>query len=118
MCLLGICISEAARILLIVFLVLKGADFILGIAKAFHKGKFKAKTMKEGLLMWIGELVAIGVVALFDSAFALDSLLIIPTLSLFILKEYSSVNTNLNALGVKLPNIVEVTINSLLSGKK
>ena len=118
MCLFGFCISETIRLLLIVLLVLKGADFVLGIVNAFRNNEFKAKIMKEGLLMWIAELLALTVVMVFDSAFNLNSILITPTMSLFILKEYSSVNSNLNLLGIQLPNIVELTINKLLKNKE
>ena len=117
MCLFGFCISETIRLLLIVLLVLKGADFVLGIVNAFRNNEFKAKIMKEGLLLWIAELLALTVVMVFDSAFNLNSILITPTVSLFILKEYSSVNSNLNLLGIQLPNIVELTINKLLKNK-
>lgn len=99
-----------------IYLGFKLLDFVLGICKAFHEDNFDTKVMRQGIVTWIGEVSCIALLVLLDNVFAMGNILVGSTISLFVFKEYNSITRNLQALGIQVPNVVDITIKSLFSG--
>lgn len=98
-----------------IYFCFKIIDFILGICKGFYQGNFDTKVMRKGIIAWVGELCCIFLLAFIDNTFALANILVNSSISLFVFKEYSSITRNLQALGIEIPNIVDITIRNLFS---
>lgn len=86
----------------------KAMDFMLGILKTWkNKNTYKSRKMRDGIVRWIAELVAIVFVIALDLVLGLNFILCTATLGLFIYKEGGSIIENLNECGVELPPILK-----------
>lgn len=99
---------KAIQGLLLVYIIFKMMDFGTGLLKTW-KGvtAYKSRLMREGLIRWIGEMVAIMFVIVIDIALGLNFYLSGATLALFVYKEGGSIAENLKLLGVNMPGILE-----------
>lgn len=98
-------IPEAISWMLIAYLVFKTFDNLTGIAKTIKNKNYKSRKMRDGLIRWISELLAITFVLFLDIFLNLKYSLIGVTLALFIYKEIGSILENFNELGVSLDHI-------------
>lgn len=92
--------------LLLCYFGVKLSDFILGLLKTWKNGGYKSSKMRDGIVRWIAELVAIVFVIMIDFILGLNFYLCSFTLALFIYKEIGSVLENLTECGVVLPTVV------------
>lgn len=100
--------------MLLAYFAFKVLDFATGLLKTWKKvSPYQSRIMRDGIIRWIGELVAITFVILLDLMFGLDFYLTGFTLALFLYKEGGSIAENLQALGVDMPGIVGETITKL-----
>ena len=100
--------------MLLAYFAFKALDFATGLLKTWKKvSAYKSAIMRDGIIRWIGEMVAITFVILLDLMFGLDFYLTGFTLALFLYKEGGSIAENLQALGVNMPGIVGETISKL-----
>ena len=100
-------LPKTIMILFCLYLGCKGADFTLGILKTWkNKNTYKSRKMRDGIVRWVAELVAIVFVIALDLVLGLNFILITATLGLFIYKEAGSIIENLNECGVELPTIL------------
>lgn len=99
---------KAIQGLLLVYIIFKAMDFGTGLLKTW-KGvsAYKSRLMREGIIRWIGEMVAILFVIVIDIALGLNFYLSGATLALFVYKEGGSIAENLKALGVNMPGILD-----------
>jgi toxin secretion/phage lysis holin len=79
---------------------------LLGLLKAWKNHNYRSSKMREGLVVWIAEMIAIIFVIGIDYVLGLNFMLCGFTLALFIYKECGSVLENLTECGVELPSIV------------
>ena len=95
------------------YFLFKVLDFISGLLKTW-KGvvKYKSRIMRDGIIRWIGELVGIVFVLAIDYVLGLNFYLTGFTLGLFIYKEGGSIQENLKAIGVDLPQEVSEKFNA------
>ena len=91
---------------LLAYLGVKIIDMLLGLLKAWKNHNYRSSKMREGLVMWIAEMIAIIFVIGIDYVLGLNFMLCSFTLALFIYKECGSVLENLTECGVELPSIV------------
>ena len=99
-------LPKTVAILLIAYLGEKVLDMALGVLKTWKNGGYKSRKMRDGIIRWIAEIVAIVFVILIDFVLGLNFLLCGFTLGLFIYKEAGSIVENLGECGVELPSIV------------
>lgn len=92
----------------ITYLLFKTLDFGTGILKTFKNGKtpYKSAKMRDGLIRWVAELLAISFVIILDIVLGINFILCMMTLSLFLYKEGGSILENLYECGVELPQII------------
>ena len=91
---------------LLAYLGVKIIDMLLGLLKAWKNHNYRSSKMREGLVVWIAEMIAIIFVIGSDYVLGLNFMLCGFTLALFIYKECGSVLENLTECGVELPSIV------------
>lgn len=93
----------------IFYLLSKVLDFGSGILKSLRKGGtgYKSSIMRDGIIKWIAELIAIVFVIGIDLLLGLNFILCGFTLSLFIFKEGGSIIENVGACGVDLPDALK-----------
>ncbi len=93
--------------MLAIYIAFKVLDFITGLLKTW-KGvvQYRSHIMRDGVIRWIGELVAISFVLILDLALGLNFYLTGFVMGLFIYKEGGSIAENLATLGIKLPGVV------------
>ncbi|KOS61299.1 phage holin family protein [Lysinibacillus agricola] len=100
--------------MLLAYFAFKVLDFATGLLKTWKKvSPYQSRIMRDGIIRWIGELVAITFVILLDLIFGLDFYLTGFTLALFLYKEGGSIAENLQTLGVDMPGIIGETIEKL-----
>ena len=92
--------------LLLAYLGVKIIDMILGLLKAWKNHNYRSSKMREGLVAWVAEMLAIIFVIGIDYILGLNFMLCGFTVALFIYKECGSVLENLAECGVELPEIV------------
>lgn len=103
--------------LMIVYMVFKVLDFATGLLKTWKKvSPYQSKIMRDGIIRWIGELVAVTFVIVLDLLFGLNWYLTGFTVALFVYKEGGSIAENLAALGVDMPGIVKETLDAKMKG--
>lgn len=100
--------------MLIFYFAVKSIDFATGILKTW-KGisPYESSKMREGLIRWIAELLALLFVVMFDYVLSLSFYLTQFTIVLFIYKEVGSVIENLGTLGVEFPEQLQKFVNIL-----
>ena len=107
-------LPKVVVMMMFLYLFLKALDFLTGILKTIkNKNTYKSSKMREGILRWITELLAISFVLAFDMVLGLQFYLTGLTVALFCYKEAGSVMENFNELGVELPGAVDEKIESL-----
>ena len=79
---------------------------ILGLLKAWKNNNYRSSKMREGLVAWVAEMLAIVFVIGIDYTLGLNFMLCGFTCALFIYKECGSVLENLAECGVELPEVV------------
>ena len=94
-------------IMLIAYLVIKVLDFASGLLKTWKNNNYKSSKMRDGLIRWIAELIAIIFVIFIDMLLNLNFYICGLTLALFLYKECGSVIENLAELGVNLPSVLK-----------
>lgn len=94
-------------VMLITYLAIKILDFLSGLLKTWKNKNYKSSKMRDGLIKWIAELIAVIFVILVDIMLGLEFYLCGLTLALFVYKECGSVVENLGQLGVDLPNVLK-----------
>ncbi|SKC14482.1 toxin secretion/phage lysis holin [Lysinibacillus sp. AC-3] len=100
--------------MLLAYFAFKALDFVTGLLKTWKKvSPYQSRIMRDGIIRWIGELVAITFVILLDLIFGLDFYLTGFTLALFLYKEGGSIAENLQTLGVDMPGIVGESLEKL-----
>lgn len=105
--------------MLCAYLAFKVIDFLTGLLKTWKKvSPYQSKVMRDGIIRWIGELLAITFVIILDLLFGLNWYLTGFTVALFAYKEGGSIAENLAALGIDMPGIVKETLDNKLGGKK
>ena len=94
--------------MILFYLACKIFDFTSGILKSLKNGGtgYKSSIMREGIIKWVGELIAILFVSGLDLLLGLNFLLCGFTLSLFIFKEGGSILENLGECGVEFPDAI------------
>ena len=92
--------------LLLAYLGVKIIDMILGLLKAWKNHNYRSSKMREGLVAWVAEMMAIVFVIGIDYVLGLNFMLCGFTCALFIYKECGSVLENLAECGVELPEVV------------
>ncbi|MBE6070674.1 MAG: phage holin family protein [Clostridium butyricum] len=91
------------------YLACKIFDFGSGILKSLRKEGtgYRSSKMRDGIITWVAELIAIMFVMGIDLLLGLNYMLCGFTLSLFIFKEAGSITENLGECGVKLPEALK-----------
>lgn len=103
-------LPKTVAILFCTYLGFRLLDFLLGTLKTFTQRtneKWKSSKMRDGIIKWIAELVAIVFVIALDIVLGLNFLLCTTTLGLFIFREGGSIIENLGECGVNLPDIIK-----------
>ncbi len=111
-------IPEAISWLLVFYLGIKTIDMILGILKAYKNKNYRSRKMRDGIIRWIAELMAIAFVLMLDMFLGLKFTLIGLTVALFAYKEAGSIIENLGECGVTLPSIISEKLEVLNTNKK
>ena len=94
--------------LFLFYLLSKGADFGTGLLKTLkNKNSYKSRIMRDGIIRWIAEFIALVFVMGLDILLGLNFLISYATLGLFIYKEAGSILENLAACGVEMPEIIK-----------
>ncbi|NME66337.1 phage holin family protein [Clostridium cadaveris] len=93
--------------LLLAYLGFKCLDMLLGILKAWKNNNYRSGKMRDGIVRWIAEIVAIVFVVVVDMVLGLNFYLCGFTLSLFVYKEAGSILENLTECGVEMPLAVK-----------
>ena len=99
-------LPQTVAILLLAYFGVKVIDMASGVLKTWKNGNYKSRKMRDGIIRWIAEMVAIVFVIGIDLVLGLNFYLCGFTLSLFIYKEAGSIAENLGECGVELPSIV------------
>lgn len=111
-------LPRTVAILLLGYLGVKCLDMLLGVLKTWKNGNYKSRIMRDGIIRWVAEIVAIAFVILIDFVLGLNFILCGFTLSLFIYKEAGSIVENLGECGVTLPSIVKEKLEVFNQDKK
>lgn len=93
--------------LLFGFIILRMLDFVTGFLKAYKVEGFKSRKIRDGLVMFLGELVGILFGGVLDMLIGVNGLLISSIKWLFIYTEAVSILENLTVLGIKMPDVVK-----------
>lgn len=100
-------LPTSIAVLLLGYLGCKVLDMLLGVLKSWKNKDYRSRTMRDGIVRWIAEIVAIIFVVGIDLVLGLNFLLCGFTVALFIYKEAGSICENLTECGVNLPSIVQ-----------
>lgn len=111
-------LPQTVAILLIAYLACKVLDMLLGVLKSWKNANYKSRKMRDGIVRWIAEMVAVVFVIGIDLVLGLNFYLCGFTLSLFIYKEAGSILENLAECGVELPNIIKDKLEIFNSDKE
>ena len=111
-------IPKALSWLIIFYAAIKTIDMLSGVLKALKKKDYRSRKMRDGLIRWVAELIAITFVLILDMFLGFQYALIGVTVSLFIYKEAGSIVENLGECGVTLPNIISEKLEVLNTEKK
>lgn len=111
-------LPQTVAILLIAYLGCKVIDMLLGVLKSWKNANYKSRKMRDGIVRWIAEMVAVVFVIGIDLVLGLNFYLCGFTLSLFIYKEAGSICENLAECGVELPNIIKDKLEIFNSDKE
>lgn len=108
--------------LFLFYLFSKATDFGTGLLKTFKNKNngYKSRIMRDGIIRWIAEFIALVFVMGLDILLGLNFIISYATLGLFIYKEAGSILENLIECGVNLPPIIrdKLEIFNTLNNKK
>lgn len=99
-------LPQSVGMLVVAYLGIKVLDMLLGILKSWKNQNYRSSKMRDGIVRWIAEIVAVVFVIGVDLVLGLNFMLCGFTLGLFIYKECGSVLENLLECGVELPPVV------------
>lgn len=113
-------LPKAITYMLIFYFACKFFDFATGILKCLKSGGtgYKSSKMRDGIITWIAELIAILFVIGLDFLLGLNFMLCGLTLSLFIFKEGGSILENVGECGVEFPDAVKERLEIFNTKKK
>ncbi|MGU8655376.1 phage holin family protein [Clostridium perfringens] len=111
-------IPKALSWLIVFYASIKTIDMLSGVLKALKKKDYRSRKMRDGLIRWVAELIAITFVLILDMFLGFQYALIGVTVSLFIYKEAGSIVENLGECGVTLPSIISEKLEVLNTNKK
>lgn len=86
-----------------IYILFVGVDIVTGMIKAWQKGNFKSRTLRNGLFVSLGEMVFLALAAIVATLIPIAEL---PVFFIFVtmsIKELSSVVENLVEIGVPIP---------------
>lgn len=86
-----------------VFSILVAFDVATGIIKAWKNGKFKSRTMRDGLFASLGELMLLALSIAISTLIPISRVVIFMLLIYMVLKEFGSILENLIDIGVNVP---------------
>ena len=111
-------LPQTVAILLIAYLGCKVLDMLLGVLKSWKNANYKSRKMRDGIVRWIAEMVAVVFVIGIDLVLGLNFYLCGFTLSLFIYKEAGSILENCAGLGLPIPDKLKDALVQLKDGEK
>lgn len=112
-------LPQGIALFLCFYLICKATDFLTGLLKTWkNPGTYKSRLMRDGLIRWVAELLAIFFVICLDIVLGLNFLIVTATLALFIYKEAGSIKENLEECGVTLPGIFNKTVEQINPDKE
>ncbi|AAL96789.1 phage holin family protein [Clostridium perfringens] len=111
-------IPEVISWLLVLYIGFKIIDMILGVLKTIKNKNYRSRKMRDGIIRWVAELMAIAFVLILDMFLGLKFTVIGVTLALFAYKEAGSIVENLGECGVELPEIVSEKLEVLNKNNK
>lgn len=100
-------LPQTIVVMLITYLAIKVLDFASGLLKTWKNKNYKSSKMRDGLIRWIAELIAIIFVIFIDMLLNLNFYICGLTLALFVYKEAGSIIENLAELEVNLPGVLK-----------
>ena len=86
-----------------VFSILVAFDVATGVIKAWKKGKFKSRTMRDGLFASLGELMLLALSIVISTLIPISRVVIFMLIIYMVLKEFGSILENLIDIGVNVP---------------
>lgn len=87
-----------------IFAALVFFDIITGMTKAWKKGNFKSRTLRNGMFASIGEILALLLCIFIATLIPIAIPVVFAILMFMVLKELTSIVENLTEIGAKLPN--------------
>lgn len=111
-------IPKALSWLIVFYASIKTIDMLSGVLKALKNKDYRSRKMRNGLIRWVAELIAITFVLILDMFLGFKYALIGVTVSLFIYKDTVSIVENLGECGVTLPSIISEKLEVLNTEKK
>ncbi|MBB6622019.1 phage holin family protein [Clostridium gasigenes] len=86
-----------------VFTILVATDILTGVIKAWKKGDFKSRSLRDGMFGSLAELILLVLCILASKLVPVTSFIVFVVLIVMIFKELSSIVENLIECGAKLP---------------
>ncbi|SDO76921.1 phage holin family protein [Clostridium gasigenes] len=86
-----------------IFTILVATDIITGVIKAWKKGGFKSRSLRDGMFGSLAELILLILCILASKLVPITSFIVFVVLLVMIFKELSSIVENLVECGAKLP---------------
>lgn len=86
-----------------VFTILVATDILTGVVKAWKKGDFKSRSLRDGMFGSLAELILLVLCILASKLVPITSFIVFVVLLVMIFKELSSIVENLIECGAKLP---------------
>lgn len=85
------------------FAILVGLDVLTGVIKAWMQGRFRSRTMRNGLFASMGELILLLLAIIIATLIPFAIIIVFSLLIAMGFKELGSISENLTEIGVKLP---------------
>ena len=85
------------------FSFLVAFDVITGVVKAWKRGRFRSRTMRDGLFASLGEIMLLALCVAATTFMPITETIVFLIIVYMILKELTSIIENLVEIGVKMP---------------
>ena len=85
------------------FSFLVAFDVITGVVKAWKQGRFRSRTMRDGLFASLGEIMLLALCVAATTFMPITETIVFLIIVYMILKELTSIIENLVEIGVKMP---------------
>lgn len=85
------------------FSFLVAFDVITGVVKAWKQGRFRSRTMRDGLFASLGEIMLLALCVAATTFMPITETVVFLLIVYMILKELTSIIENLVEIGVKMP---------------